>query len=332
MTFEIVPLDMALAELPLPPEMRSTLMHGVSLKDAVEDQITAVSLVVKAPETRVRSRLIKATGCKTLQKADADDLHECLRVLRAWLTDPVSFKPPVQPDRRQRPSGMGQLPVPRTVKWAVEEGSCGLCADPVKAGAVIGRMRSPKDRRYAAMGWLCQHCLYDRRDQPRRRDVILRIFHHLFAGGGVNLNASECEVLHTWLAEDPIIARTKAWEKDPLEATMVRLRTSTLEDKDTTWLAFPTGRTILTALHEAKDRAVVSPQEKEVLIAVAQHVQEWETNPSGVEARKYGAGSDFRRQVLAVTPHPTVLSVRGGPFDLHHAPASTEESDGADGG
>ncbi|UQA90676.1 hypothetical protein [Streptomyces halobius] len=40
-------------------------------------------------------------------------------------------------------------------------------------------MRAPKDPRFVAMGWLCLHYLCERRDQPRRRDVLLRLFPQL---------------------------------------------------------------------------------------------------------------------------------------------------------
>ncbi len=56
------------------------------------------------------------------------------------------------------------------------------------------------------MGRLCRRCLYERRDKPRRRDVLLRILHQLFAGISVGLNGFECNVLLAWLTEDPALA------------------------------------------------------------------------------------------------------------------------------
>lgn len=57
---------------------------------------------------------------------------------------------------------MGQLPLPRTTKRAAADIACGLCADVVASGSIIGRMKPPKDREYVQMGWLCHHCLYTR--------------------------------------------------------------------------------------------------------------------------------------------------------------------------
>ncbi|MFF3730760.1 hypothetical protein ACFYXM_10685 [Streptomyces sp. NPDC002476] len=60
-------------------------------------------------------------------------------------------------------------------------------------------------------------------------------------------------------------------------------------------------------------------------------MDEWQTNPHGVEIRRYGTGPHYRAQVLKVTGRPTMLSERGGPFDLHHTPSQTaEQADGDD--
>lgn len=298
-------------------------LHGAPLRSRGGDTGTeAVAGIVGKPAERVRARLTKTVGIKALQTADDEDLRECLRVLRSWLSDPAAYTPPVSKPKVQRPEGIGQLPVPRTVKQAHTETTCGLCADPVKAGDLIGRMRNPKDRQFAPMGWLCAHCLYERREKPRRRDVVLRIFHHLFVGSAAGLNAYECDVLRTWLTEAEALAASTAWRKDSLDTTLVRLKTSVTEGKGTTWIATPTAHTIITALLDAPGN---SEAETALLRAVAQHLDEWKTNPRGIEARRYGTGSRYRAEVLKTTDRPTVLSERGGPFDLHHTPPPATE-------
>ncbi|MFJ4774054.1 hypothetical protein ACIP88_33935 [Streptomyces uncialis] len=320
MTFEAVTLDMATPGFPTVAGIAA--LHGAPLRTGVDTGIEAVAAAVGTPAERVRSRLTRAAGAKDLTTADDEDLRECLRVLRTWLTDPSSYAPPAPKPRIRRPVGIGRLPVPRTVKQAHTDTTCGLCADPVKPGDLIGRMRDPKDRQFTPMGWLCAHCLYQRREEPRRRDVVLRIFHHLFAGSAAGLNAHECDVLRRWLTETQAPAISTAWRQDPLDTTVVRLETSVAEGKGTTWIAFPTAHTVIFALLDAPGS---SEAETELLRAVAQHLDEWRTNAQGVEARRYGTGIRYRAEILTSTSRATVLSARGGPFDLHHAPSPTAE-------
>lgn len=101
---------------------------------------------------------------------------------------------------------------------------------------MIGRKHlDPKlPHHYVPMGWLCWHCLVQRRHQPTRRD--LRLFHGLFADE-VGLNGHECGVLLEWLTAAPALPSSKPWAADPLEPTLVRLRTSAAEGKPVTWLS-----------------------------------------------------------------------------------------------
>ncbi|WP_444971598.1 hypothetical protein [Streptomyces sp. SAI-25] len=251
----------------------------------------------------------------TLHGADEHDLREALHVLAKWLRNPSETPPPAKRSRFDRPEGTGQLPVPRCLTTALAPRACGLCNDPIKTGDEMGRFRRlkpPLDRAFIPMSWLCRHCLFDRREQPRRRDLIIRAFHHLLAGSAVGLNPKECAVLHTWL-DNPAIRQTPAWQRDPLDATMVRLATSIAEDKPTTWIAYPTA---LTALHSMA-AAETGRSETRLLQDVLQHVTEWDTNPSGVDTRRYGTGTPYRQQILRTTARPTWLSELGGPFFLH---------------
>ncbi|MFJ9188499.1 hypothetical protein ACIRQO_36285 [Streptomyces anulatus] len=321
-SFETVTLDMATLDFPTSEEIGD--LRGGSLTGWVESGVSAVAASVGKPAERVRSRLVKTVDIKPKRVPDDDDLRECLRVLRVWINDPAAYAPPARRPKVTRPEGIGQLPVPRTVKAAHLPVSCGLCGDPVKAGELIGRAKDPKGREFVAMGWLCGHCLYRRREEPRRRDVLLRLHHHLFAGSAFGLNAYECGVLHTWLTEDTALSGTPAWTADPLEATLARLRTSVQENKGTTWIATPTAHTIAAVLASSP---TASPAESALLGAITQHIEEWATNPAGVDHHRFGTGPRYRAQVLKTTSRPTQLSARGGPFDLHQAPAGAAEPD-----
>ncbi|MFI8365305.1 hypothetical protein ACIGD1_34775 [Streptomyces sp. NPDC085612] len=324
--FETVTLDIATADFPSETELAT--VQAPELARLIEGGVTSLAALLGKPSEKVRAQLGKAAGIKDFASADIEDLREAARTLRVRLNAP-SVRTAPKPPRMQRPTGMGQLPVPRTVKQAAIAMSCGLCADPIKAGEIIGRTRDPKNSRlHKAMGWLCQHCLYERREKPRRRDVLLRMFHHLFANSAVDLNAHECAVLRTWLLEDPDIEKTPSWQGDPLTTTVVRLQTSQQEEKATTWIAVPTARTIIHVLH--KCAAVPAPAEAELLTAIVQHLHEWDTNPQGIERRRHGSGPAFHAQVLQTTACPSVLSERGGPFDLHHAPPPVTEKETAD--
>ncbi|MFC9818117.1 hypothetical protein ACFVJM_39400 [Streptomyces virginiae] len=142
----------------------------------------------------------------------------------------------------------------------------------------------------------------------------------------VDLNGYECAVLKTWILEDPELTATAAWQRDPLHATLTRLQTSQEEAKAATWIAFPTALTIFALLRERFAAAAPAAiTDTELLDVILQHLDDWETNPQQVSAARYGRGPAFRAQVLAMTASPSVLSERGGPFDLHHAPPPKDE-------
>jgi hypothetical protein len=303
------------------------VLDGAPLRVAYEGGIAAVVAATGVQEKWVRSRVLKAVGVKDVLKADTEDGRECLRVLRSWATEPSTCQPPGPRPKVRRPSGAGQLPVPRIVKWAAAGGECGLCGDAVKAGELIGRPRPPKQQPFVAMGWLCGHCLYERRAAPRRRDVLLRVFHRLFAGEAVDFNAFECGVLLSWLTSDPALARSAAWRRDPLESTLERLRTGIAEEAGAVWVSVRTAHTIMAVLQEPAAAESASPDDLDMLLALAFHLREWQANPSGVERWRFGTGPRYRREVLARTSRPSVLSSQGGPFDVHTALPVIEEDE-----
>ncbi|OII64375.1 hypothetical protein BJP40_02375 [Streptomyces sp. CC53] len=255
---------------------------------------------------------------------DDADRREALRVMRSWLQTPKLYRARyTAPGRERRPSGPGQMTFPTRARYAAGHTACALCGDPVATGDLIGRIRDKTTPPYVALGWACRHCLYHRRAAPRRIDLVTRIFHDLFASTGVGLNPIECERLLEWIEDTPDITSTTAWKNDPLDNTLVRMRTSVKEQKLNSWFSVTTGQTLIAALHEAT--ATRPTREEELLRAVLQHTEEWQTNACGVDTRLYGSGPRYRQAALKQTPHPTVLSRRGGPFYLHQAAVTPPE-------
>jgi hypothetical protein len=298
-------------------------LSGPALRAEFNNRAQAAATAVGKSTDEALARLRRNFKLKSLGEADEHDLREAAREFQSWVIKPAGYRTPAQRTRVERPPGMGQLPLPRTTKRAAADIACGLCTDVVASGGIIGRMKPPKDREYVQMGWLCHHCLYTRRATPRRRDVLVRVFHHLFAATGVGINAHEAQVLLDWVTSDPAVTRSEAWLRDPLDTTMIRLRTSIKEEKATTWLSANSGLTLVAALHEAS----ATEADAGLLRAIIQHSEEWRTNPQNVDRRRYGSGIPFRRAVLASTSSPTELSRGGGPFDLHQAPPPVADED-----
>ncbi|WP_189308485.1 hypothetical protein [Streptomyces albospinus] len=117
---------------------------------------------------------------------------------------------------------------------------------------MIGRAdQDPKlAHHYVPMGWLCWHCLVQRQQGPTRRDLLLGLFHALFADDGVGLNGHECGELLNWLTTDPALPKSKPWMADALETTLERLRASAAEGKPVTWLSLQTTHTIVAVMQE----------------------------------------------------------------------------------
>ncbi|MET9954456.1 hypothetical protein ABZ135_23335 [Streptomyces sp. NPDC006339] len=301
-------------------EVDLTLLSRGRLRQLLDSGIRARLRVRKRPAPE--PRIARAVGLPHLQKADEHDLREAVRVLVGWLRNPDQAPEPAQRSRYSRPKGVGRLIGPRCVKTALTADVCGLCNDPIKAGDDMGRFRPPKPplaREFVAMGWLCRHCLFDRRHAPRRRDVLLRFFHHLLNASAVGLNAPECGALLTWLT-DSGTQQSEAWKQDPLDATLVRLATSVQEDKPNTWIALPTSITILRTLRAAGN----DPADADLLEDILQHVADWDTNPCGIDHRRFGTGVRYRQEVLRLAPRTTFLSELGGPFYLHKANEQAE--------
>ncbi|MEV5355770.1 hypothetical protein [Streptomyces sp. NPDC052693] len=295
-------------------------LAGLELRARVRAAVEGLSTVVGEDVQALLKRVLALVNLPGLSATDDHDLREVLAELRLCEREGRGrYKRRLRRETHvERPAGIGRLPRPRWVKAAAAAGTCGLCADGYAAGDMIGRAQlDPKlPHHYVPMGWLCWHCLVQRRQCPTRRDVLLRIFHGLFADEGVGFNGHECGVLLEWLTSDLALAGSKPWTADPLETTLVRLRASAADGKPVTWLSPQTARTIVAVLQEPTATAVLTGQEAQLLTSVAQHLTEWDTNPAGVRHAQYGTGWRFRQRALALTEHPTALSRLGGPFFL----------------
>ncbi|KUF17368.1 hypothetical protein [Streptomyces silvensis] len=294
-------------------------LAGQALREQATKEVDALAAAVGQDPLKLRGRVLELLHLPRLQDADDHDVREVLRELRFSAQEGRgAFRKRLKRVTAvPRPGGIGRLPRPRTVKPSAVEGLCGLCGDPYQAGDLIGRLPTPPYP-FVPMGWLCWHCLVQRRQQPQRRDVLLRIFHSLMAGDGVGFNGHECAVLWQWLTETPETASGKAWAADPLESTLTRLQAASREDKPVVWLATQAAHTIVAVLHEAATVERTAAKESEVLRALVQHLAEWNTNPGELKRSAYGTGFRYRQQTVAATAYPTTLSARGGPFYLFH--------------
>lgn len=188
----------------LPRITETDVLDGAKLREQMTKAVDAVSTVVGEDSQTLWGRVLKLLNLPRLSDADDHDLREILRELHACEQEGRSaYRARLRRVTRvDRPGGIGRLPRPRSVKAASAAGTCGLCRDGYGTGELIGRTPFSEGLPYVPMGWLCWHCLVERRQRPRRRDVLLRVFHALFAGDGVGLNGHECGVLLDWLTEE----------------------------------------------------------------------------------------------------------------------------------
>lgn len=303
----------------LPRDQETDALAGAALREQANQAVDALSAAVGEDPQTLHGRVLELLRLPRLSDADDHDLREILRELRICEQEGRrAYRARLRRVTRvPRPGGIGRLPRPRSVKGASAPGTCALCGDGYIAGELIGRTQFTEELPHVPIGWLCWHCLVQRREQPRRRDVLMRVFHALFAGvEGVGLNGHECGVVLDWLTEEPTLANSKPWAADPLENTLERLRTSVADANPATWLSAQTAHTVIAVLQEAPASPHTTLQDSETLEALVQHLAEWETNPAGVRRAQHGTGWRFRERVLQLTAHPTALSERGGPFHL----------------
>ncbi|MFJ8273822.1 hypothetical protein ACIQ8G_26670 [Streptomyces sp. NPDC094154] len=275
---------------------------------------TAPSCAASSPPTWARSRKALRADIPFVQqrlndwmdapsRAEATDeqLRDAIIQAAAWLADPETYYTYVTPQAIEP----GGLPAPVHTKPAPADSSCSLCAAPVAAGELIGRMPRPRQP-FVAMAWLCAHCLFDRRAKPRLADVVLRVFHHAFSGSStVPLNTAEVQVLSEALARVPAETANVQEACDALDQGIDGNAPVMLLSERLALAAVAA----LQAAEAATDAHGVT-----ILTAVAEHLSQWGHDPQGLDKKDFADVVLWRQAVLANTEIPTVLSERGGPF------------------
>ncbi|MFF8195689.1 hypothetical protein ACF05L_33570 [Streptomyces bobili] len=173
-------------------------LHGAELRSLLTTYVGPLAKALRADIPLVQQRLNDWMNAPSRAEATDEQLRDAIIQAAAWLADPETYYACVTPQAIEP----GGLPTPVHTKPAPVDSSCSLCAAPVRAGELIGRMPRPRQPFVAMASWLCAHCLFDRRAKPRLADVGLRVFHHAFSGS-VPLNTAEAQVLSEALARVP---------------------------------------------------------------------------------------------------------------------------------
>ncbi|MFF3584891.1 hypothetical protein [Streptomyces mirabilis] len=239
----------------------------------------------------------------TRAAATDEQLRDAILQAAAWLENPNSYAAYLAP----QPVEPGGLPAPIHTKPAPADLSCSLCAAPVAAGEIIGRMPRPRQP-FVAMAWLCAHCLVDRRVKPRLTDVLLRVFHHVFSGSStIPLNTAEAQVLSEALSR--VLAETG---EAHLRETIAALHTGIDANDPAMLLSYHRAPTAVDALLTAMPG--MEARDAVALAAVAEHLAQWEHHPNGLDQEQFASHVQWRQSLLKTTSTPTDLSERGGPF------------------
>ncbi|MEU5980399.1 hypothetical protein [Streptomyces sp. NPDC047315] len=307
----LVPLGGAARRAPL-SDTELDRMHGGELRRELNGRVGPVAAAGGEPFALVQARLNYVMGVHARADADDEQLREGIRQAQDWVHHPNTYRDHVRATTAE--AAPGGIPEAMRTRPAPADSSCHLCTTPVTAGELVGRLHQPRGRQFATLGWLCAHCLYDRRAKPRRLDLLLRLFHHLFAGGGVRVNAAEAEVLLSWLLTSPaaVLAQPEAEALPELLATLQRA----VEAQDpVTLLPYRGVLAAVDTLHHTGS-AGITEREAVVLDAVVQHLAEWQTNPQRLDSAHYRSRTAWRHAILDQASRPTVLSQRGGPFSI----------------
>ncbi|MFD9687395.1 hypothetical protein ACFWXO_16745 [Kitasatospora sp. NPDC059088] len=296
---------------PVLREEEIALLDVMEARAEVALRVGRLSKAVGEPIPFVQIRINEAVGAPTREDMDQDQARDALRQVQQWLRSPGTYHQPVAEVAQEPPADWvpGVLPDPAATRAATEGATCDLCAGPVPRGALLGRPPRPQNQQGVALGWLCGHCLTDRRLKPRRRDLVLRIFHAVFLGSGIRFNLYEAEELATWLEETsgPADGRPSA-DAPELAGIIARLR-EVVAAEHGTMLSRDAGQSIVQHLRAGLG---AGPELEEILDATAQHFRDWSSGGTPAAGSRWAG----RREILLQTPHPTLLSARGGPFAL----------------
>ncbi|MFF1405092.1 hypothetical protein [Streptomyces sp. NPDC058294] len=290
--------------LPAPSYEDLDKLHEAELRKLLATYVGPLAGALREPIPFIQTQLNTWMGAPSRAEATDEQLRDAIIQARAWIEDPDSYRTHTHPE----PPEPGGLAAPMRTKTAVADSSCNLCAAPVVAGELIGRMPHPR-RPYVPMAWLCAHCLFDRRAKPRLTDVLLRVFHHTFSGSTTTpLNTTEAAVLLEALLKVP------APDNDEhLKEAITALRQGIDAPEPVMGLSYHPAHAAAAALHAASPQKAAAG-DTAVLAAVAQHLAEWQHNPQDIDQARYKNRALWRQAVLESTLTPTVLSQRGGPF------------------
>ncbi|MGX1266893.1 hypothetical protein [Streptomyces phaeoluteigriseus] len=276
-------------------------LHGAELRSLLTTYVGPLAKALRADIPLVQQRLNDWMDAPSRAEATDEQLRDAIIQAAAWLADPETYYAYVTPQAIEP----GGLPAPVHTKPAPADSTCSLCAAPVAAGELIGRMPRPRQP-FVAMAWLCAHCLFDRRAKPRLADVVLRVFHHAFSGSStIPLNTAEAQVL------------LEALTRVPSESLYVQEALAALDkgidgSDPVMLLSEDLARACVAALHAAG--AATDVHDVTILAAVAEHLSQWVHNLQGLGKGDSADVVLWRQAVLANTEIPTVLSERGGPF------------------
>ncbi|MFG2878820.1 hypothetical protein ACGFYU_28110 [Streptomyces sp. NPDC048337] len=290
--------------LPAPSSDELGELHGAELRKLLTTYVGPLAGALRDPIPFVQRQLNDWMGASSRAEATDEQLRDAIIQARAWIEDPASYRAYTHPE----PAEPGGLAAPMRTKNALADGSCNLCAAPVVAGELIGRMPNPRNP-FKPMTWLCAHCLYDRRAKPRLTDVLLRVFHHTLSGSNATLlNTAEAAVLLAALLALPVMVN-----EEHLQEAITELRQGIDAPEPVMQLSYHPADAAVAALHAAAPQES-GPGDAAVLAAVAQHLAEWRHNPQNIDETPYRNRALWRQAVLESTPAPTILSQRGGPF------------------
>jgi hypothetical protein len=115
-------------------------LHGRELRERLTTYVGPLSSALREPIPFVQQRLNDWMGVTARAEATDDLLRDAIMQAAAWLTNTDAYYAYVTP----QPVEPGGLPAPVHTKQAPADSSCHLCAAPVAAGELIGRMPRPR--------------------------------------------------------------------------------------------------------------------------------------------------------------------------------------------
>ncbi|MFI9206298.1 hypothetical protein [Streptomyces sp. NPDC053048] len=295
---------------PVLSEEELEALHGKELNQVLSQWVGPLAAATGERIPLLQLWLNDVMGVERRSEAGDEQLREGILHAQAWVQAPASYREHLR--AAQAEVVPGGMPEPMRIRPARAESTCNLCTSPVGEGDMVGRLHAPAGRRFARMGWLCTHCLYDRRAKPRRLDVLLRIFHQTFSGDGVRLNAAEAEALLRWLLEALPPAEA---DQEAAQEAITALGHGIDNQETSLLLRYEPVQAVVRTLHQTAIPEAADPPNA-VLNAVAQHLAEWRANPQRLDPAHYPSRTAWRRAILEQTAQPTVLSQRDGPFPV----------------